>query len=311
MKRTNRDGTAAVAAAARAAGVGQLVHMSSIGAYSPGAGQRVDESWPTDGVRTSDYSVDKVAAEQIVRGYEGDLPMAVARPTFILQDAAASEIHRYFLGPLVPRQVIRPAVMGRAPVPVAARPPARAHRRRCRRAWPASSSSAPQERSTSLRILSITRERWRELYGHVGPDLSPAVLRRAAAADVPAAVAPDRAQLAGSRLRAADPDLRSPARARLVGDAARHAGVDRLRRRTHARRRTARSAAVPAGPQSARPGGRSAPRARGPLRYGPRPSTGVRRRSGRGRRPATALRCRCRRQRCRAGRSLGHGAASL
>ena len=47
MMRTNRNGTCAVAEAARAAGVGHLVHMSSIGAYSPGPGLEVDESWPT------------------------------------------------------------------------------------------------------------------------------------------------------------------------------------------------------------------------------------------------------------------------
>ena len=44
-------GTAAVLQAAHASGVGQLVHMSSVGTYAPGSyGERVDESWPTTGI---------------------------------------------------------------------------------------------------------------------------------------------------------------------------------------------------------------------------------------------------------------------
>ena len=179
MARTNRDGTAAVVAAARAAGVGHLVHMSSIGAYSPGPGRVVDESWPTEGVATSDYSLDKVAAEDTVRGFEADLPVAVARPTFILQDAAASEIHRYFLGPLVPRQLIRPVVLGRAPVPSQLELQV-VHTDDVADAL----ARIVEQRATGAFNVAadpvITRARWRELYGHVGPDLSPAALRRAA-----------------------------------------------------------------------------------------------------------------------------------
>jgi UDP-glucose 4-epimerase len=47
MRRTNVEGTRLVADAARKAKVAHLVHMSSIGTYSPGPGKRIDESWPT------------------------------------------------------------------------------------------------------------------------------------------------------------------------------------------------------------------------------------------------------------------------
>jgi nucleoside-diphosphate-sugar epimerase len=65
-RRTNQNGTAAVVAAVRAAGVGHLVHQSSVGSYAPGPGRTVDESWPVTGIETSSYSVDKAAAEVIV-----------------------------------------------------------------------------------------------------------------------------------------------------------------------------------------------------------------------------------------------------
>ena len=42
-----------------AGGVGQLVHMSSVGTYAPGRyGERVNESWPTTGIESSAYSRD-------------------------------------------------------------------------------------------------------------------------------------------------------------------------------------------------------------------------------------------------------------
>ena len=50
-------GTGRVIDAVAAAGVPHLVHMSSVGAYSPKRDDEpVDESWPTGGVRTSMYS---------------------------------------------------------------------------------------------------------------------------------------------------------------------------------------------------------------------------------------------------------------
>src|SRR5215218_1440472 len=68
LHRINVEGSRRVVRAAAAAGVRQVVHMSSIGAYSPGAvGQRVTEDWPTTGVPSSQYSRDKSEAERVVR----------------------------------------------------------------------------------------------------------------------------------------------------------------------------------------------------------------------------------------------------
>ena len=54
LERTNVVGTGRVFDAAVAAGVGHVVHMSSVGAYSRGPKDReVAESWPTDGVASA------------------------------------------------------------------------------------------------------------------------------------------------------------------------------------------------------------------------------------------------------------------
>jgi nucleoside-diphosphate-sugar epimerase len=91
--------------AAGVAGVGHVVHMSSIGAYAPGAvGQRVAEDWPTTGIPSAHYSRDKSEAERVVHEVAArhpDLTLTVVRPTLVLQPDAGSEIGRYFLGPLV------------------------------------------------------------------------------------------------------------------------------------------------------------------------------------------------------------------
>lgn len=105
LRRVNVEGSLRVARAAAAAGVGQFVHMSSIGAYAGGAvGQQVTEDWPTTGIPSSQYSRDKSEAERVVRDAVTRHPgttYTVVRPTLVLQPEAGSEIGRYFLGPLV------------------------------------------------------------------------------------------------------------------------------------------------------------------------------------------------------------------
>jgi nucleoside-diphosphate-sugar epimerase len=108
LTRTGVGGTTAVLQAAHAAGVGQLVHMSSVGTYAAGRyGRRVDESWSTAGIPTSAYSRDKSAAESLLDHYErehGDSTMVITRmrPGFIVQRVAASGLMRYALPGLVP-----------------------------------------------------------------------------------------------------------------------------------------------------------------------------------------------------------------
>jgi UDP-glucose 4-epimerase len=105
LRRVNVGGTRRVVDAAAATGVAHVVHMSSLGAYAPGAvGQRVTEDWPTTGIPSAQYSRDKVEAERVVREIAGrhrDLTVTVVRPTLVLQPDAGSEIGRYFLGPLL------------------------------------------------------------------------------------------------------------------------------------------------------------------------------------------------------------------
>ena len=112
LRATNVDGSRRVFEAAAAAGVGSLVYASSIGAYSPGpkddAG--VDESWPTEGVETSFYSVHKAETERILDAFERANPrMRVVRlrPGLIFKREAASGVRRLFFGPLLPGPLLR------------------------------------------------------------------------------------------------------------------------------------------------------------------------------------------------------------
>lgn len=112
LNRLGVGGTSAVLQAAHSSGVGQLIHMSSVGTYAGGRyGQRVDESWPTTGIDSSPYSRDKSAAEAILDEYEERLgsaaiPIARMRPGFIVQRAAASGLMRYGLPGYVPMQLV-------------------------------------------------------------------------------------------------------------------------------------------------------------------------------------------------------------
>jgi nucleoside-diphosphate-sugar epimerase len=105
LRRVNVEGTQRVVRAAAVAGVRHVVHLSSIGAYAPGAvGQRVAEDWPTTGIPSAQYSRDKSEAERAVREIATAHPgmtLSVVRPTLVLQPDAGSEIGRYFLGPLL------------------------------------------------------------------------------------------------------------------------------------------------------------------------------------------------------------------
>jgi nucleoside-diphosphate-sugar epimerase len=122
LERTNVHGSRRVLAAARAAGVGHVVHLSSVGAYSPGPKDRaVSESWRTDGVPSSAYSRDKAAVERMLDAVSRSAASPVVtrvRPALVFQRDAASEIARYFLGPLVPRRSL-----GRHRAPVLPVPP--------------------------------------------------------------------------------------------------------------------------------------------------------------------------------------------
>ncbi len=103
-------GTRRVAEAVASVGVRHLVHMSSLGAYSPRQDDTpVDETWPTGGVRTSRYSRHKVAAERILDELEarGTVPTITRlRPAIVGQSAAGSALLRYGVPGLVPARAI-------------------------------------------------------------------------------------------------------------------------------------------------------------------------------------------------------------
>lgn len=122
MERTNITGTAHLLRAVEQAGVGAVVHASSVGVYSPGPNKvrRVDESWPTLGIPDSLYSAHKVRVERMLDTFERDHPgvrVARVRPAIVLQREAAAEQARYFLAPLVPTRLVRRALLPVLPLP--------------------------------------------------------------------------------------------------------------------------------------------------------------------------------------------------
>jgi UDP-glucose 4-epimerase len=104
-------GTRRVAEAVAAEGVPHLVHMSSVGAYSPRTGpEPVTEDYPTDGVPTSPYSQHKAEAERFLDSFAAahpSLTLARMRPGIVGQSAAGSALLRYAVPGLVPGSALR------------------------------------------------------------------------------------------------------------------------------------------------------------------------------------------------------------
>ena len=98
-----------------AAGVGVLVHASSVGAYAPGPDdQRVDESWPTHALPTAGYGREKSYLERVLDVFERDHPdirLVRMRPGFIFKESSAEEQRRYFVGPFLPNKLVRPGLI--------------------------------------------------------------------------------------------------------------------------------------------------------------------------------------------------------
>jgi nucleoside-diphosphate-sugar epimerase len=114
LERAGVGASLAVIAAVRSARVPHLVHMSSVGAYSPAPGRRVAEGWPTAGIATLPYSQHKAAVERALDSVEQevadhgiDLTVTRLRPGFVLQRAAGSALARYGLPPWLPSTLLR------------------------------------------------------------------------------------------------------------------------------------------------------------------------------------------------------------
>lgn len=113
IRRANVEGTRRVAEACLRAGVAHLVCASSVGAYS-GVGDETprDESWPTDGIPSAHYAVDKAAQERVLDDAEGrGLRVARLRPALVFDADAGAEITRLFAGALVPPALLRPGAL--------------------------------------------------------------------------------------------------------------------------------------------------------------------------------------------------------
>ena len=104
-------GTGRVLDAVAASAVPHLVHMSSVGAYSPKRNnQPVDETYPTRGIASSPYSQHKAKAERLLDAFSQEHPDVIVtrmRPGIIGQRAAGSALLRYALPALLPARLLR------------------------------------------------------------------------------------------------------------------------------------------------------------------------------------------------------------
>jgi UDP-glucose 4-epimerase len=119
LQAVNVEGSARVFRAVAAAGVGSLVHASSVGAYSPGPkDRRVDEGWPTEGIPSAYYARQKAEVERRLDLFERETPdvrVVRLRPALIFKRGAASEIRRLFVGPLLPSPLVRASLIPLVP----------------------------------------------------------------------------------------------------------------------------------------------------------------------------------------------------
>jgi UDP-glucose 4-epimerase len=112
---TNVEGSTRLFRSVVEAKVPALVYASSVGAYSKGPKDRaVDESWPTDGIRTSFYARHKAEVERRLDRFEQDQPgtrVVRLRPGLIFKREAASGIRRLFAGPFLVNPLLRPSLI--------------------------------------------------------------------------------------------------------------------------------------------------------------------------------------------------------
>jgi nucleoside-diphosphate-sugar epimerase len=122
---TNVVGTERVVHAVADEQVPIFVHASSVGTYSPRHDlERIDESFPTTGIPELGYSWEKGYAERLLDGFEERAPstrVVRLRPALIFKRSAAHHVQELFLGPFVPRQLLRPGMAAtlarRVPLP--------------------------------------------------------------------------------------------------------------------------------------------------------------------------------------------------
>jgi nucleoside-diphosphate-sugar epimerase len=109
---------------AAGAGVRTIVYASSVGAYSPGPGRTVDETWPTHSVPTAAYGREKAYLERYLDTFEvqhPDIRLVRMRPSFTFKRQSASEQRRIFAGSLLPVALILRGRLPVVPIPVGLR----------------------------------------------------------------------------------------------------------------------------------------------------------------------------------------------
>lgn len=122
----NARGSVRTFEAAARAGVGALVHLSSVGTYAPGPAdaKAVDESWPTTASGAAAYGREKSYVERTLDGFEADGRfdrIVRLRPAFIFQRRAAVEQLHIFANRWIPRRAARVDLLPILPLPVGLR----------------------------------------------------------------------------------------------------------------------------------------------------------------------------------------------
>ena len=106
MRATNVEGTRRLVDAVIERGVPSLIYASSVWAvFRAPKSPAQDESWPARGIHTSTYSRHKAEVEMILddpAARHPQLRVVRMRTSLVFQRAAASEVHRLFLGRLMP-----------------------------------------------------------------------------------------------------------------------------------------------------------------------------------------------------------------
>lgn len=120
LHRVNVEGSKRVFDAAVGAGVRNIIYSSSLGTYARGPKhQAVAEEWSPTGIPGSSYSRHKAEVEAILDDFERHHEVRVVRirPALVFKKEAASEIRRYFLGPLFPGRLASPRWIWLLPLP--------------------------------------------------------------------------------------------------------------------------------------------------------------------------------------------------
>ena len=118
LRAVNVEGSRRVFDAVAAAGVPALAYASSIGVYSPGPDEPVDESWPREGIPGAWYSQQKAETERMLDALEEAQPevrVVRLRYAYAMKRQSASGQRRLFLGPFVPTSLLRPRLFPAVP----------------------------------------------------------------------------------------------------------------------------------------------------------------------------------------------------